>query len=1059
MTRLKILLLTVFLSLPVLAQTQEYYFRLPVQDRPEVDQLTRLFSVDKLEDAYVYGYAVSHELTLLEAMGYAIEKLPHPGSLYEHRMSESADQFIEDWDTYPTYDGYLDMMAQYADSFSAICRLDTFGYSVQGRLLLAMKITDNPGIEEDEPEFLYTSTMHGDETVGYVLSLRLIDYLLHQYGQATPEGQRATALVNKMEIWINPLFNPDGTYWGGNHTVTGAIRRNAHFVDLNRDFPDRINDPNNTTTGREPETAAMMLFVAAHNFNLSANFHGGAQVVNYPWDNGAPSGVYSASPDDAWFIELSESYSLPNPDMLNGGFPNGISNGCQWYAIFGGRQDWIYWWHGGRETTVELWDTKNPPGSILPQRWENNKESLLAYMEQALPGIRGIVSDAISGQALAAQIDITGFPDVPVFTDPEAGDYHRLLLPGSYDAVVSAEDYQTDTLFNVTVPDTGATRLDVVLTPLNPPAVFTPIAASFTALKASSAAWGDYDRDGDLDLLMLGTPDPGAATKLYRNDGADQFTEINTNFPGLAGGSLAWGDFNNDGCLDILISGHDGFESRTYLFQNNGDDTFSDMNAGLIGLSAGSVAWGDYDNDGDADILLSGFEYLDGNLKPLLHSKIYRNDGPISDNSWNFTDIEAELAARYRGFALWLDYDNDSDLDILLGGADTSDTPLTQLYRNDGEALFSAETTALPGVMDGSAASGDFDNDGDADIFLCGIDSAGLTVSVIFRNTGEGNFEDINAGIIGLSESSAARGDSDNDGDPDLLLTGKDPSGLYRSLLYRNDGGGMFSEMSSGLTNVAAGTAVWGDYDNDEDLDIFLSGASSDTTLVSTMYRNHSLYSNTPPTAPNGLSTAVNESSVTLSWLPAADAETPSAGLSYNLRVGTMPGGIDMVSPLAEISTGQRLIPAIGNAQQDTVWTIRSLPDGTYYWSLQAIDGAFGGSEFAAEGSFVINTSGIVSGDDLPPAEFALKQNFPNPFNPQTVIRYALPRGTSVELTVYNILGEKVRTLVNQSQKAGSHRVTWDGRNDIGLSVTSGIYVYQLKADNFRRSMKMLLLR
>ncbi|NIR95680.1 MAG: hypothetical protein GWO08_19175, partial [Gammaproteobacteria bacterium] len=259
-----------------------------------------------------------------------------------------------------------------------------------------------------------------------------------------------------------PLANPDGMY-RADTTVSNPWRGNANGVDLNRDFPDRISDPINTPIGREPETQAMMALAAAHNFNLSANFHGGAQVANYPWDNGAPSGSYSACPDDAWFIDVATDYASTNNDLLNGGFTNGITNGCDWYAIFGGRQDWIYYWHGGRELTIELWNTKFPPGSVLPQRWANNRESFLSHMEQTFKGVRGIVSDVNSGNPLWAQIDVDGYAEVPVFTDPDVGDFHRMLLPGNYTLYVRAPHHYADTLYNVTVVDTGATRLNTAL--------------------------------------------------------------------------------------------------------------------------------------------------------------------------------------------------------------------------------------------------------------------------------------------------------------------------------------------------------------------------------------------------------------------------------------------------------------------------------------------------------------------------------------------------------------------------------------------------------------------
>jgi hypothetical protein len=447
------------------AQDVEHYFRFTINHKSELDRLTHLISIDNVVHDTVYAYANQKQWDFFKSLGIRSVELPHPSSQFEHEMSD-APLSVLDWDRYPTYQAYLTMMRQYAASFPNICKLDTIGFSIQNRQILALKISDSVGTHENEPQFLYTSTMHGDETVGYVLLLRLADYLLTNYGQPTAEGARVTNLVDNMEIWINPLFNPDGTYrLGGDTTVSRATYGNANGVNLNRDFPDRIDDTSNTTTGRQVETQAMMRWTWRHNFTLSANFHGGAQVANYPWDNGTPSGTYSMCPDDAWFIHLSRTYATTNPDLLSGGFPNGITNGCEWYAIFGGRQDWMYWWNGGREVTIELFNTKNPAGSALPQRWTNNKESFLAYMEEALKGIHGTVSDAVTHVPVRARIDIAGLSNVPVFTDSSRGDYHRLLLPGTYTIIARAIGYYPDTVRSIVVIDSPATRVDIALQP------------------------------------------------------------------------------------------------------------------------------------------------------------------------------------------------------------------------------------------------------------------------------------------------------------------------------------------------------------------------------------------------------------------------------------------------------------------------------------------------------------------------------------------------------------------------------------------------------------------
>lgn len=449
------------ISDPGYSEFPEHYFRFPLKSGVDLNILTHIVSLDNVKDGFVYAYANEEQWIQIKKLGLEIEELPHPSSLYDHEMSSVSPL---DWDSYPTYAAYKNIMWQFAATYPNICRLDTIGYSVQNRLLLVLKISDNVDQNEDEPEFFYTSSIHGDELVGFILTLRLADHLLSQYGQNTVEGIRATKLVNELEIWINPLGNPDGTYrFGGDTTVNNATRTNANNVDLNRSFPDRINDTNNVLTGRQAEIQAMMRFASKRNITMSANFHGGASVVNYPWDNGAPSGQYSICPDDAWFISTSLAYSHTNPDLLSGGFTNGITNGCAWYSIYGGRQDWMYYWYGGRETTIELYDIKSPPGSALPQRWTYNKESLLAYMEQTLKGIRGIVTDADNAQPVKARIFLYNISFSYVNTDSIVGDYHWLMLPGNYNLIFTAPGYVTDTVRNVMVSDSNAARLNHVM--------------------------------------------------------------------------------------------------------------------------------------------------------------------------------------------------------------------------------------------------------------------------------------------------------------------------------------------------------------------------------------------------------------------------------------------------------------------------------------------------------------------------------------------------------------------------------------------------------------------
>ncbi len=342
-------------------------------------------------------------------------------------------------------------------NYPTLCRRYVLGNSELGRELWAVCISDNVGVQEDEPEFRYVSTMHGDEITGVELCLSLVDHLLSNYG-SDPD---ITNLVDEVEIWIVPLMNPDG-YENGSRT-----RFNSNGVDLNRDFPDPFTSPSNTTVGRAAETAVIMNWSFGQSFVLAANLHGGALVANYPLDTlpdgSSGSGVYSASPDDDVFIFISEEYSQFNLPMWNSSsFFHGITNGAEWYTAYGGLQDWSYHYLGCNELTLEVSNTKQPPSSQIPTFWNENRDSMLAYLETCLIGARGIVTGDDTGLPLDATLAVVG-RDHDVFTDPDIGDYHRMLLPGLYDLTFAAQGYETMTQYSVAVNLGDATRVDIAL--------------------------------------------------------------------------------------------------------------------------------------------------------------------------------------------------------------------------------------------------------------------------------------------------------------------------------------------------------------------------------------------------------------------------------------------------------------------------------------------------------------------------------------------------------------------------------------------------------------------
>jgi hypothetical protein len=455
----------------------EVYFSFDSASRGVIRKLTNVISIDNVEGTTVYAYANESEYNAF--LSYNIEHtiLPKPGELIIPEMSDELDE-ITDWNVYPTYDAYVSMMIQFAANHPSICKLVDAGNTVQGRKILLVKISDNVNVREPEPQFLFTSTIHGDETTGYVLMLRLIDSLLTSY----ETNSRITNIVNNAEIWINPLANPDGTYHGGNGTVNGATRFNANGYDLNRNFPDPIYGVH---ANQQQETAVFRNLAEQNNFVLCANFHGGTEVINYPWDtwtSGYPD--YVSHADDSWYQFISHLYAdtcqAHAPSNYMNGYNDGITNGGEWYVINHGRQDYTNWYMKSREVTIEISDTKLLPPSQLPAHWEYNKRSFLNYIESIFYGVRGIVTDT-TANPLNAIVTILNHDTLhsEIRTDSLNGNYHRMLAPGIYSLRFTADGYFPQTINNVAVNNFQTTVLDVELIPNLIPVELISFSAEF----------------------------------------------------------------------------------------------------------------------------------------------------------------------------------------------------------------------------------------------------------------------------------------------------------------------------------------------------------------------------------------------------------------------------------------------------------------------------------------------------------------------------------------------------------------------------------------------------
>jgi len=517
---------------------------------------------------------------------------------------------------------------------------------------------------------------------------------------------------------------------------------------------------------------------------------------------------------------------------------------------------------------------------------------------------------------------------------------------------------------------------------------FENISSGITGLGRSIVAWGDYDNDGDLDIAICGVTNAGDhLTKIYRND-EGAFTEINAGIKGVKDGSLEWGDYDNDDDLDLLVTGQTMDEGNISLIYNNSDSIFVEYDAGFPGVSYGQGTWGDYDNDGDLDVLITGN----------WHVELYDNKNGV------FELAEQDFGNLQSSRASWGDFDNDGDLDLLLIG-DTGGGYFTQVYIND-YGTFSSANLDMEGLFSGTCDWVDFDKDGDMDISVSGYDIFLEPRFLIYVNQGDGTITPYIYFLTGLGTGSVDWGDYDNDGDLDILACGKNAScGGGISNIYYFQNGMFISEPEANIDGAIRCSAAWADYDNDGDLDFLLTGMTPSEVPFTKMFRNaagDNNYSvNTEPAASSTLQSSVDGSSVMLSWEKATDDQTPQDGLNYNLRVGTAPGENDVLTSMANAETGYRFIQALGNTNAEISRMLTGLVDGTYYWSVQTIDQAYCGSVFAEEQSFTILATGL---DEMNAPGFA--RIYPNPAREKIYIETASTN--PVEYSIFNMNGQEV---------------------------------------------------
>ena len=589
---------------------------------------------------------------------------------------------------------------------------------------------------------------------------------------------------------------------------------------------------------------------------------------------------------------------------------------------------------------------------------------------------------------------------------------------------------------------------------------FTDVTAEMKADndgRAITLSFNDYNGDGRPDIL-IGNGDKSCS--LLRSDG-NVFTDV-TKDAGILndelgtktwiGSSVISGDYDNDGDLDIFVATDawppdPSFEScRNYLYQNNGDGTFIDvtLTAGVSGLETGSfgAVFADYDSDGLLDLYVVNL----GSPNTLYKNK---GDGSFNDVTEE-VGVHAGMDAQGAGVgAIFFDAENDGDLDLYaINGYGLPGF----FYANNGDGTFKDRSQksglAEPGDPINSAL-GDYDNDGDLDIYVANY----LKPNVLYNNKGDGTFTNVasEAGVdINEYTKTSPFFDYDNDGYLDLLVVIKGQGMLF----YKNMGDGKFQDIAKkvGLTEgMAVSVVSTADYDLDGDQDIYLANNGSDKVEPNVLYRNDGGNSG------NWLQVFVK-----------SKHHVDGIGAQVKVTAGE-------ITRVAQVAGGYGIYQdwlgthfGLGeNGWADKV-EVR-FPDGTVVATEELIKAnqalvvnEDGFKEFAISKSVTPGEKKLVTLAEV--KRYVLLQNYPNPFNPETWMPFILGDDADIMITVYNAAGKVVRRLELSDMKAGSYvskdrAAYWDGRDMHGDKVASGLYLYTIKAGDFQATKRMILVK
>jgi hypothetical protein len=554
-----------------------------------------------------------------------------------------------------------------------------------------------------------------------------------------------------------------------------------------------------------------------------------------------------------------------------------------------------------------------------------------------------------------------------------------------------------------------------------------PIVTATVTGNYTGAAWADADGDGLLDLFIA------RKAAMDQNLGGGAFEAI-PNVVTQQGQALGttWADAENDGDLDLFTSGNAFVANGSNFYRNDGNFTFTKITTGDIGNAGFNSGWGsafgDVDNDAFVDLVIAGANGFGSNHV----NRLLMNNGDGSFTNIDSTAVSDSLDAHT--VPIWSDYDLDGDIDLFIGSGEVTQLSPDNLFRNvlseTGSWGFERITTApiATDLLDGQIWNWiDYDNDRDLDGFVTNYNSI---PNRLYRNDG-GTYVAVGGGVAGtiVTDDGAGLanvwGDFDNDGDLDCYVTNDGPN---PGDLFINDGDGSFTQDLTSVVATEAGPhygVTVGDYDRDGDLDLYVQG----NTTTKRLYRNDLANGNgwieimlVGGGAPDGSNVAAIGARVqartTINGSPVWQMREVSAQNSFN--------SMNMLDVHFGLGNAAMVDSLVVQWPAGSVDVFTAIPEGQV---LQIVEGsgATGAPEIAGANAIL------------------LERNVPNPFAMATEIAFDLPRPAHAILSIHDVSGRTVRTLLDGTVTGGRHAVNWDARDGTGRRAASGIYFSRLQ--------------